>query len=140
MAGALGSTNRTASISPDVNNPGFRAVTFDDNAVGDDIRLFTDETRSSELAAFYTLRQQLPKRDGKANVAFSDFVAPVESGKPNWIGGFVVTAGIEEVAIAERFERANDYNSILVKALADRFAEAFAERSTCNGRERLYQA
>jgi len=99
------------------------------NAVDDDIRLFTDEARKDELATFFTLRQQLTKRDGKANVALSDFVAPVESGKADWIGGFVVTAGIEEVAIAERFERANDdYSSILVKALADRFAEAFAER------------
>ncbi|WP_019172484.1 methionine synthase [Pseudaminobacter salicylatoxidans] len=99
------------------------------NAVGDDIRLFTDENRSQELATFFTLRQQLTKRDGKANLALSDFVAPVESGKPDYVGGFVVTAGIEEVAIAERFERANDdYSSILVKALADRFAEAFAER------------
>ncbi len=98
-------------------------------AVGDDIRLFTDEGRAQELATFFTLRQQLAKRDGKANVALSDFVAPAGSGKPDYLGGFVVTAGIEEVAIAERFERANDdYNSILVKALADRFAEAFAER------------
>jgi len=98
------------------------------NVVGDDIRLYTDETRTTELATFFTLRQQLPKRDGKSNVALSDFVAPADSGKPDWLGGFVVTAGIEEVAIAERFERANDdYNSILVKALADRFAEAFAE-------------
>ena len=63
------------------------------------------------------------------NVALSDFIAPLETGKPDYVGGFVVTAGIEEVAIAERFERANDdYSSILVKALADRFAEAFAER------------
>src|SRR5690606_14009789 len=78
---------------------------------------------------FFTLRQQLTRRDGKANVALSDFVAPAESGKADYVGGFVVTAGIEEVAIAERFERANDdYNSILVKALADRFAQAFAER------------
>lgn len=99
------------------------------NTVGDDIRLFTDEARSQELATFFTLRQQLTKRDGKANVALSDFVAPAESGKPDYIGGFIVTAGIEEVAIAERFERANDdYSSIMVKALADRFAEAFAER------------
>jgi len=98
------------------------------NAVGDDIRLFTDDSRSKELATFFTLRQQLAKRDGKANLALSDFVAPLESGKPDYVGGFVVTAGIEEVAIAERFERANDdYSSILVKALADRFAEAFAE-------------
>ncbi|RWC30504.1 methionine synthase [Mesorhizobium sp.] len=99
------------------------------NAIGDDIRLFTDDERSQELATFFTLRQQLTKRDGKANVALSDFVAPVDSGKPDYIGGFIVTAGIEEVAIAERFERANDdYSSIMVKALADRFAEAFAER------------
>ncbi|RWC52848.1 methionine synthase [Mesorhizobium sp.] len=99
------------------------------NAIGDDIRLFTDDERSRELATFFTLRQQLTKRDGKANVALSDFVAPADSGKPDYIGGFIVTAGIEEVAIAERFERANDdYSSIMVKALADRFAEAFAER------------
>ena len=99
------------------------------NAVGDDIRLFADDSRSEELATFFTLRQQLSKRDGRPNVALSDFVAPVESGKQDYVGGFVVTAGIEEVAIAERFERANDdYSSILVKALADRFAEAFAER------------
>jgi 5-methyltetrahydrofolate--homocysteine methyltransferase len=99
------------------------------NAVGDDVRLYTDDTRRQELATFFTLRQQLAKRDGKANMALSDFVAPEDSGKADYLGGFVVTAGIEEVAIAERFERANDdYSSILVKALADRFAEAFAER------------
>jgi 5-methyltetrahydrofolate--homocysteine methyltransferase len=97
------------------------------NAVGDDIRLFTDDARSGELATFFTLRQQLSKRDGRPNVALSDFVAP--EGRPDYVGGFVVTAGIEEVAIAERFERANDdYSSIMVKALADRIAEAFAER------------
>ena len=99
------------------------------NAVGDDIRLFTDESRAEELATFFTLRQQLSKRDGRPNVALSDFVAPQDSGVEDYVGGFVVTAGIEDVAIAERFERANDdYSSILVKALADRFAEAFAER------------
>lgn len=99
------------------------------NAVGDDIRLFKDDNRGQELATFFTLRQQIAKREGRANVALSDFVAPLESGVADYVGGFVVTAGIEEVAIAERFERANDdYSSILVKALADRFAEAFAER------------
>jgi len=99
------------------------------NAVGDDIRLYTGESRSETLATFYGLRQQLSKRDGKPNLCISDFVAPAESGKPDWIGAFVVTSGIEEVRIAERFERANDdYRSILVKALADRLAEAFAER------------
>ncbi len=99
------------------------------NGVGDDIRLFNDEARSEELATFFTLRQQLSKRDGRPNVALSDFVAPEDSGVGDYVGGFVVTAGFEEIAIAERFERANDdYSSILVKALADRFAEAFAER------------
>lgn len=99
------------------------------NAVGDDIRLFKDDARQEELATFFTLRQQIAKREGRANVALSDFVAPLETGLHDYVGGFVVTAGIEEVAIAERFERANDdYSSILVKALADRFAEAFAER------------
>ncbi|MDF2969768.1 MAG: methionine synthase [Microvirga sp.] len=99
------------------------------NAVSDDIRLFTGESRSEKLATFHGLRQQLSKRDGKPNICLSDFVAPVESGKPDWIGAFVVTSGIEEVRIAERFERANDdYRSIMVKALADRIAEAFAER------------
>ncbi|TGD66174.1 methionine synthase [Tabrizicola sp. WMC-M-20] len=97
------------------------------NAVGDDIRLFTDESRSTDLATLHTLRQQVTKRDDRPNVALSDFVAPI--GTPDYVGGFVVTAGIEEIAIAERFERANDdFNAILVKALADRFAEAFAER------------
>ncbi|WP_429930506.1 methionine synthase [Agrobacterium vitis] len=99
------------------------------NSVGDDIRLFKDDSRRQDLATFFTLRQQLSKRDGRPNVALSDFVAPVDSGVEDYVGGFVVTGGIEEVAIAERFERANDdYSSIMVKALADRFAEAFAER------------
>jgi 5-methyltetrahydrofolate--homocysteine methyltransferase len=97
------------------------------NAVGDDIRLFTDESRTAELATLHTLRQQLSKRDGRPNVALSDFVAP--PGVPDWVGGFVVTSGAEEIAIADRFEKENDdYSAILVKALADRFAEAFAER------------
>jgi 5-methyltetrahydrofolate--homocysteine methyltransferase len=99
------------------------------NAVGDDIRLFTGESRSQELATFHGLRQQLSKRDGRPNLCISDFVAPVESRLADYIGTFVVTAGIEEVRIAEKFERANDdYRSILVKALADRIAEALAER------------
>jgi 5-methyltetrahydrofolate--homocysteine methyltransferase len=98
------------------------------NTVGDDIRVFQDDTRSKEFATFFTLRQQLAKRDGRPNIALSDFVAPIASGKADYIGAFVVTAGIEEIAIAERFTRANDdYSSIMVKALADRFAEAFAE-------------
>ncbi len=96
------------------------------NAAGDDIRLFTGEDRSEELATFFTLRQQLSKQKEKPNLALADFVAP--EGTPDYLGGFVVTAGLEEQLIAERFERKNDdYSSILIKALADRFAEAFAE-------------
>ena len=98
------------------------------NSVGDDIRLYSDESRKDELATFFTLRQQLTKTGDKPNIALADFVAPADSGKPDYVGGFVVTAGMEENAVAERFERINDdYSSILVKALADRFAEAFAE-------------
>ena len=97
------------------------------NRVGDDIRLYTGEDRGQELATLHTLRQQLQKRDGRPNVALADFVAP--EGTPDWVGGFVVTAGPEELAIAKDFEaRHDDYSAILVKALADRFAEAFAER------------
>ncbi|WP_118135920.1 methionine synthase [Oceanicella sp. SM1341] len=98
------------------------------NATGDDIRLFTGEDRAETLATLHTLRQQTAKRGDRPNVALSDFVAP-EGSAPDYVGGFVVTAGVEEIAIAEAFEKANDdYSSILVKALADRFAEAFAER------------
>ena len=96
------------------------------NQVGDDIRLFTDEDRKDQLATFFTLRQQLSKTGNKPHMALADFVAP--EGIADYLGGFVVTAGLEENVIAERFERRNDdYSSILIKALADRFAEAFAE-------------
>jgi 5-methyltetrahydrofolate--homocysteine methyltransferase len=96
------------------------------NQVGDDIRLYTDQDRKDQLATFFTLRQQLSKTGGKPHMALADFVAP--EGTPDYLGGFVVTAGLEENIISERFERRNDdYSSILIKALADRFAEAFAE-------------
>ncbi|MCR4523328.1 MULTISPECIES: methionine synthase [Bosea] len=98
------------------------------NAVGDDIRLYTGESRHEQLATFHGLRQQLSKRDGKPNMCLSDFVAP-EGVAPDYIGAFAVTAGAEEERISEKFARDNDdYRSIMVKALADRFAEAFAER------------
>ena len=97
------------------------------NSSGDDITLYTGEDRQSPLAMLHTLRQQTQKRDGRPNVALSDFVAP-EGKAADYVGGFVVTAGPEEVEIAARFERANDdFRAILVKALADRFAEAMAE-------------
>ena len=99
------------------------------NTVGDDIRLYTGESRGETLATLHTLRQQLSKREGRHNLALADFVAPEGSGKADYIGGFVVTAGAREEKLAERFAKANDdYRSILVKALADRIAEAFAER------------
>ncbi|WP_034990573.1 methionine synthase [Beijerinckia mobilis] len=99
------------------------------NAVGDDIKLYTGESRSEELATLFTLRQQLSKQNGKPNLALADFIAPRDSGKADYIGGFVVTAGAREEKIADRFAKANDdYGSIMVKALADRIAEAFAER------------
>jgi 5-methyltetrahydrofolate--homocysteine methyltransferase len=99
------------------------------NSVGDDIEIYTGDSRNEALATFFTLRQQLGKRDGKANIALSDFVAPKESRKADYLGAFVVTAGAEEEKISARYARANDdYGSIMVKALADRIAEAFAER------------
>jgi 5-methyltetrahydrofolate--homocysteine methyltransferase len=99
------------------------------NAVGDDIAVYADEARQAEIATFHTLRQQLEKREGRRNTALSDFIAPRASGVPDYIGAFVVTAGIGEDIIADRFKHANDdYSSILCKALADRLAEAFAER------------
>ncbi|MFO1116286.1 MAG: methionine synthase [Beijerinckiaceae bacterium] len=98
------------------------------NSIGDDIALWSGESRSEKIATLHSLRQQLTRRDGRPNLALSDFVAPQGAG-PDYIGGFVVTAGLEEDKIAERFARANDdYRSIMTKALADRFAEAFAER------------
>jgi 5-methyltetrahydrofolate--homocysteine methyltransferase len=98
------------------------------NAVGDDIRLYTGESRQETLTTLHGLRQQLSKRDGKPNMCLSDFVAS-EGVAPDYIGGFVVTSGAEEERISERFARDNDdYRSIMVKALADRIAEAFAER------------
>jgi 5-methyltetrahydrofolate--homocysteine methyltransferase len=99
------------------------------NAQGDDILLFGDEARGSPIAVLHSLRQQLSKREGRANAALADFVAPREAGLADYIGAFTVTAGIGEDAVADRFKRANDdYSAIMVKALADRLAEAFAER------------
>jgi len=99
------------------------------NADGDDIHLFKDEAREKPLVTLHTLRQQLAKREGRFNVALSDFVAPRASSLGDYIGAFTVTAGLGEDDVAERFKQANDdYSAILVKALADRLAEAFAER------------
>jgi 5-methyltetrahydrofolate--homocysteine methyltransferase len=99
------------------------------NSDGDDILVYGDEARDRPIAVLHTLRQQLTRREGRANVALADFVAPRASKLADYVGAFMVTAGIGEDEIAERFKRANDdYSSIMVKALADRLAEAFAER------------
>ena len=96
-------------------------------ADGDDIVLYTDESRKTETARLHTLRQQMAKSSGRANVALSDFVAPLGAA-PDYMGAFAVTAGHGEAEIAERFRQAgDDYSAILSAALADRLAEAFAE-------------
>jgi 5-methyltetrahydrofolate--homocysteine methyltransferase len=93
---------------------------------GDDIVLASDG--SQDVRRLHGLRQQLQRRDGKPNLSIADFVAPADAGVTDHVGAFVVTAGPEELAIAERFEAEHDdYSSIMVKALADRFAEAMAE-------------
>jgi len=99
------------------------------NSQGDDILVFADEARKTPIAALHTLRQQLARREGKANLALADFVAPRASGLADYIGAFAVTAGIGEDAVVERFKHANDdYSAIMAKSLADRLAEALAER------------
>jgi 5-methyltetrahydrofolate--homocysteine methyltransferase len=99
------------------------------NSEGDDILVFADEARGEPFATLHTLRQQLARREGRANVALADFVAPRLSGLGDYIGAFAVTAGIGEDVVVERFKRANDdYSAIMAKALADRLAEALAER------------
>ena len=102
------------------------------NADGDDVVLYTDETRQTELSRFHSLRQQMAKdktqeQGGRANVALADFIAPVGA-RPDWLGGFAVTAGHGEAEIARAFkDKGDDYSAILAASLADRLAEAFAE-------------
>lgn len=95
---------------------------------GDDILVFTDETRSDQLAVFPQLRNQEEKAADKFNLCLADFIAPNDSGKPDWIGLFAVTGGIGADELAAKFHAQNDdYNAIMSKILADRIAEAFAE-------------
>ena len=109
------------------------------NSVGDDIELYTDDTRTKPLATLHALRQQMARDGARANLALADFVAPKETGIPDYVGGFAVTAGIGEEDVARRFERANDdYSKIMVKALADRLAEAFAEALHAKVRRELW--
>ncbi len=101
---------------------------FPANSVGDDIELYSDEAGSGLLGTLHTLRQQADKGEAEPDQALADFVAPRESGLRDWIGAFALTAGIGADAIAAAHERAHDdYAAIMVKALADRLAEALAE-------------
>jgi len=94
---------------------------------GDDLVVFSDRERSGELARFNMLRQQEAIADRKPNLSLADFVAPRDSGRVDYLGAFAVTTGLGADDLAHRFERDNDdYNAILVKAIADRLAEAFA--------------
>ncbi|MDB6085447.1 MAG: 5-methyltetrahydrofolate--homocysteine methyltransferase [Gammaproteobacteria bacterium] len=103
---------------------------FPANTVGDDdIEVYTDETRTTSSYRFHQLRQQKSKPQDQAQLCLSDFVAPAQSGRPDYLGAFAVTAGIGIDAHIARFEAAHDdYSSIMLKALADRLAEALAER------------
>ena len=102
---------------------------FPANARGDDIEVYTDGERRAVRAVLRGLRQQFEKGPGRPNYCLTDFVAPLETGKRDWVGAFAVTAGMGQDALVQRFEREHDdYSAILVKALADRLAEAFAER------------
>ncbi len=102
---------------------------FPANSVGcDDIEIYSDDNRKGVKRVLHTIRSQSPKSDGLPNLALADFIAPKESEKKDYIGAFAVTAGIGIEKLIEKYEKEHDdYNSIMVKALADRLAEAFAE-------------
>ena len=101
---------------------------FPANSLQDNLHIYPDENRNTPLAVFPTLRQQLHKSDGKPNYALADFVAPRATGTPDYLGTFAVTVGHGVDPLCARFEAEHDdYNSIMVKALADRLAEALAE-------------
>jgi len=101
------------------------------NSIGDDIELYTDASRKTVLDRLHMLRQQMARDPGRerANLSLADYIAPKSSGVADWIGGFACTAGIGLDERAKEFEAAHDdYSAILLKALGDRLAEAFAER------------
>ncbi len=102
---------------------------FPANSIGvDDIEVYTDESRSGVKRVLHTIRQQMQKSSKEPNIALADFIAPKETGVEDYIGMFAVTAGIGIEKLVQKFEKDHDdYNSIMVKAIADRLAEAFAE-------------
>jgi 5-methyltetrahydrofolate--homocysteine methyltransferase len=98
------------------------------NAVGDDIEIYTDESRTQVALTWHNLRQQNERPGGKVNFGLADFIAPKGSGVPDYLGAFAVTAGLGiEKKLAEFDAKKDDYDAIMLKALADRLAEAFAE-------------
>lgn len=101
---------------------------FPANSDGDDIVLYRDDERTEEIGRVHTLRQQWERKGQDTFYALADFVAPLTSGRKDYLGGFACTAGHGCAELAARFDREHDdYNSIMAKALADRLAEAFAE-------------
>ncbi len=101
---------------------------FPVNSVGDDIEIYADEKRAQLIGKWITLRQQLKKTKGQANLALADFIAPKALGKIDYMGAFCVSTGFGTEEKVKAFEAEHDdYSSIMVKALSDRFAEAFAE-------------
>jgi 5-methyltetrahydrofolate--homocysteine methyltransferase len=101
---------------------------FPANAVGDDVELYTDGTRKEVLERFHFLRQQANREGSEPCRSLADFIAPKETGLPDYIGGFAVTSGIGLKELCDRFRSENDdYNAIMAEAVADRLAEAFAE-------------
>jgi 5-methyltetrahydrofolate--homocysteine methyltransferase len=110
------------------------------NAVGDDIEVYADEGRDRPIAIFHGLRQQMAKRDdGAPNYCLSDFVAPKDQGKRDYVGAFAVTAGVGEEELAASFDRRHDnYSAIMSKAIADRLAEAFAEHLHARARREFW--
>jgi 5-methyltetrahydrofolate--homocysteine methyltransferase len=102
---------------------------FPANAVGDDVEVYTDEARAGLRQTFHFLRQQMDKGEGEPNLCLADFLAPRETGRLDWLGAFAVTAGLGiEAILAEHEQAHDDYRAIMVKALADRLAEALAEK------------
>ena len=100
---------------------------FPANSVGDDIEVY-DQKKTKTLAKFLTLRQQLKKKEGEPNIALSDFIAPKDSEIKDYIGCFCVSTGFGSDELSKAYEdKIDDYSSIMVKAIADRFAEAYAE-------------
>lgn len=109
------------------------------NSVGDDIEVYTDETRNEVKTVFHCLRQQGKKGTGIPNLSLADFVAPKDSGKIDYVGGFAVTGGLGIEPLIEKYEKDHDdYNSIMIKAIADRLAEAFAEAMHAKVRKELW--